>query len=207
MLTNLVIGIHLVMSGLLIGLVLLHSGKGGGLSDMFGGSVGSHGARLGGGGAQPRPHHRGGRAHLRLHHHRPRLPARLTRCEPLCAVHRAVVLLAVAGGSRLRVGATARPSDDHDPSRRSRRRGRARCASGWAVPARADPATANLGSPSTSWCWTCSTTASTAWTTTVALPGPGAPSGPPMPTQTTWTFRLDPKATFTERSHRSPRAT
>ena len=41
MLTNFVIGIHLVMSALLVGLVLLHSGKGGGLSDMFGGSVGS----------------------------------------------------------------------------------------------------------------------------------------------------------------------
>jgi len=40
-LTNFVIGIHLVMSALLVGLVLLHSGKGGGLSDMFGGSVGS----------------------------------------------------------------------------------------------------------------------------------------------------------------------
>ncbi len=41
MLTNLVIGIHLLASGMLIGLVLLHSGKGGGLSDMFGGSVGA----------------------------------------------------------------------------------------------------------------------------------------------------------------------
>ena len=40
-LTNFVIGIHLIVSGLLIGLVLLHSGKGGGLSDMFGGSVGA----------------------------------------------------------------------------------------------------------------------------------------------------------------------
>jgi preprotein translocase subunit SecG len=38
-LTNLVLGIHLVASALLIGLVLLHSGKGGGLSDMFGGGV------------------------------------------------------------------------------------------------------------------------------------------------------------------------
>lgn len=41
MLTNFVIGIHLVMSALLVGLVLLHSGKGGGLSDMFGGGVGA----------------------------------------------------------------------------------------------------------------------------------------------------------------------
>jgi preprotein translocase subunit SecG len=40
-LTGIVIGIHLIVSGLLIGLVLLHSGKGGGLSDMFGGSVGA----------------------------------------------------------------------------------------------------------------------------------------------------------------------
>ncbi len=41
MLTNLVLGIHLIASALLIGLVLLHSGKGGGLSDMIGGSVGA----------------------------------------------------------------------------------------------------------------------------------------------------------------------
>jgi len=40
-LTPIVIGIHLIVSGLLIGLVLLHSGKGGGLSDMFGGGMGS----------------------------------------------------------------------------------------------------------------------------------------------------------------------
>jgi preprotein translocase subunit SecG len=40
-LTNIVLGIHIVMSAMLIGLVLLHSGKGGGLSDMFGGSVGA----------------------------------------------------------------------------------------------------------------------------------------------------------------------
>jgi preprotein translocase subunit SecG len=40
-LTNVVIGIHLVVSAMLVGLVLLHSGKGGGLSDMFGGSVGT----------------------------------------------------------------------------------------------------------------------------------------------------------------------
>lgn len=37
MLTAIVIGIHVIVSGLLILLVLLHSGKGGGLSDMFGG--------------------------------------------------------------------------------------------------------------------------------------------------------------------------
>ena len=41
MLTNLVIGIHLVLAGVLVGVILLHSGKGGGLSDMFGGSVGA----------------------------------------------------------------------------------------------------------------------------------------------------------------------
>ena len=41
MLTNIVIGIHLIMSGMLLTLVLLHSGKGGGLSDMFGGGVGT----------------------------------------------------------------------------------------------------------------------------------------------------------------------
>jgi preprotein translocase subunit SecG len=40
-LTNLVIGIHLVLAGVMIGVILLHSGKGGGLSDMFGGSVGA----------------------------------------------------------------------------------------------------------------------------------------------------------------------
>jgi preprotein translocase subunit SecG len=40
-LTNLVIGIHLVLAGVLVGVILLHSGKGGGLSDMFGGSVGA----------------------------------------------------------------------------------------------------------------------------------------------------------------------
>jgi preprotein translocase subunit SecG len=40
-LTNLVIGIHLVLAALMIGVILLHSGKGGGLSDMFGGSVGA----------------------------------------------------------------------------------------------------------------------------------------------------------------------
>lgn len=41
MLTNIVIGLHLIVSAGLIGLVLLHSGKGGGLSDMFGGSTGT----------------------------------------------------------------------------------------------------------------------------------------------------------------------
>lgn len=41
MLTNLVIGIHLVLAAVMIGVILLHSGKGGGLSDMFGGSVGA----------------------------------------------------------------------------------------------------------------------------------------------------------------------
>jgi preprotein translocase subunit SecG len=40
-LTNIVIGLHLIVSAGLIGLVLLHSGKGGGLSDMFGGSTGT----------------------------------------------------------------------------------------------------------------------------------------------------------------------
>ena len=41
MLTAVVIGIHVIVSGLLILLVLLHSGKGGGLSDMFGGGLGA----------------------------------------------------------------------------------------------------------------------------------------------------------------------
>ncbi len=41
MLTAIVIGIHVIVSGLLILLVLLHSGKGGGLSDMFGGGLGA----------------------------------------------------------------------------------------------------------------------------------------------------------------------
>jgi preprotein translocase subunit SecG len=40
-LTAIVIGIHVIVSGLLILLVLLHSGKGGGLSDMFGGGLGA----------------------------------------------------------------------------------------------------------------------------------------------------------------------
>lgn len=37
MVTGIIIGIHVIVSGLLIVLVLLHSGRGGGLSDMFGG--------------------------------------------------------------------------------------------------------------------------------------------------------------------------
>ncbi|HMQ27644.1 MAG TPA: preprotein translocase subunit SecG [Acidimicrobiales bacterium] len=41
MLTAIVVGIHVIVSGLLILLVLLHSGKGGGLSDMFGGGLGA----------------------------------------------------------------------------------------------------------------------------------------------------------------------
>jgi preprotein translocase subunit SecG len=40
-LTAIVVGIHVIVSGLLILLVLLHSGKGGGLSDMFGGGLGA----------------------------------------------------------------------------------------------------------------------------------------------------------------------
>jgi preprotein translocase subunit SecG len=40
-LTALIVGIHILVSGLLVLLVLLHSGRGGGLSDMFGGGVGS----------------------------------------------------------------------------------------------------------------------------------------------------------------------
>ncbi len=41
MLTAIVVGIHVIVSGLLILLILLHSGRGGGLSDMFGGAVGN----------------------------------------------------------------------------------------------------------------------------------------------------------------------
>lgn len=41
MLTAVVVGVHIVVSGLLILLILLHSGRGGGLSDMFGGGMGS----------------------------------------------------------------------------------------------------------------------------------------------------------------------
>ncbi len=37
MVTGIIIGLHVIVSGLLIVLVLLHSGRGGGLSDMFGG--------------------------------------------------------------------------------------------------------------------------------------------------------------------------
>ena len=37
MVTDLVVGVHLLVSAGLIVLVLLHSGRGGGLSDMFGG--------------------------------------------------------------------------------------------------------------------------------------------------------------------------
>ena len=37
MLTAIVVGIHVLVSGALILLILLHSGRGGGLSDMFGG--------------------------------------------------------------------------------------------------------------------------------------------------------------------------
>jgi len=40
-LTAVVVGVHIVVSGLLILLILLHSGRGGGLSDMFGGGMGS----------------------------------------------------------------------------------------------------------------------------------------------------------------------
>lgn len=36
-LTNVVMGIHIIVSVALVVLVLLHSGRGGGLSDMFGG--------------------------------------------------------------------------------------------------------------------------------------------------------------------------
>ena len=41
MLTALIVGIHIVVSGALIILILLHSGRGGGLSDMFGGGMGT----------------------------------------------------------------------------------------------------------------------------------------------------------------------
>jgi len=40
-LTAIIVGIHVIVSGLLVLLILLHSGRGGGLSDMFGGTVGS----------------------------------------------------------------------------------------------------------------------------------------------------------------------
>ena len=38
MLTDIVIGIHVLVSLLLVLLILLHSGRGGGLSDLFGGA-------------------------------------------------------------------------------------------------------------------------------------------------------------------------
>lgn len=41
MLTFVLVGIHVVVSGILIILILLHSGRGGGLSDMFGGGASS----------------------------------------------------------------------------------------------------------------------------------------------------------------------
>ena len=41
MLTAIIVGIHVIVSGVLVLLILLHSGRGGGLSDMFGGGVGS----------------------------------------------------------------------------------------------------------------------------------------------------------------------
>ena len=41
MLTDIIVGVQIVVCLALIFLVLMHSGKGGGLSDMFGGSVGS----------------------------------------------------------------------------------------------------------------------------------------------------------------------
>jgi preprotein translocase subunit SecG len=44
MLTWVIVGVHVVVSGLLILLVLLHSGRGGGLSDMFGGGMGASAA-------------------------------------------------------------------------------------------------------------------------------------------------------------------
>ncbi len=40
-LLDIVLVIHVIVSGALIFLVLLHSGKGGGLSDMFGGGLGA----------------------------------------------------------------------------------------------------------------------------------------------------------------------
>lgn len=44
MLTGVIIGIHVFVSGVLILLILLHSGRGGGLSDMFGGGIGASAA-------------------------------------------------------------------------------------------------------------------------------------------------------------------
>jgi len=42
--TYVLVGIHIIVSGLLVLFILLHSGKGTGLSDMFGGGGGSMGA-------------------------------------------------------------------------------------------------------------------------------------------------------------------
>jgi preprotein translocase subunit SecG len=44
MLTAVIVGVHVIVSGILIVLVLLHSGRGGGLSDMFGGGMGASAA-------------------------------------------------------------------------------------------------------------------------------------------------------------------
>lgn len=44
MITYVLVGIHIIVSGLLVLFILLHSGKGTGLSDMFGGGGGSMGA-------------------------------------------------------------------------------------------------------------------------------------------------------------------
>jgi len=42
--TYILVGVHVIVSGLLVLFILLHSGKGTGLSDMFGGGGGSMGA-------------------------------------------------------------------------------------------------------------------------------------------------------------------
>jgi len=42
--TYILVGVHVLVSGLLVLFILLHSGKGTGLSDMFGGGGGSMGA-------------------------------------------------------------------------------------------------------------------------------------------------------------------
>ena len=44
MITYILVGVHVIVSGLLVLFILLHSGKGTGLSDMFGGGGGSMGA-------------------------------------------------------------------------------------------------------------------------------------------------------------------
>ncbi len=44
MITYILVGVHVLVSGLLVLFILLHSGKGTGLSDMFGGGGGSMGA-------------------------------------------------------------------------------------------------------------------------------------------------------------------